>query len=206
MKLKVIISSSLTNKGISKNGTLLFANDEKYDFLELAKHIYKQTNSEYPKFFKMDELCKLAFLTTEVLLKDQILNRNEDGTDIAIVLANKDASAASDLRHVETLVDQETYFPSPAVFVYTLPNIMLGEICIRHQIRGENSCFIMESFDTDFMFEYIKNLFENEGYQYCITGWVNYTADEYSASLCLISKDGSFGSNQKEFKRDFNKI
>ena len=206
MKLKIIAYSSFTSKGISKNGGLLFANEEKYGFKELAKHIYKQTNSEYPKFFKMDELCKLAFLTTEVLLKDETLSRNEDGADIAVILANKDASVVSDSRHAETLIDRETSFPSPAVFVYTLPNIMLGEICIRHQITGENTCFIMESFNSDFMFEYIKNLFKKEGYQYCITGWVNYTVGEYSARLCLISKDGSDGNNLKEFKRGFNKI
>src|SRR5699024_10832355 len=144
----------------------------------------------YPKFFKMDALCKLAFLTTEVLLADQSLEKEPNGDDFALVIGNKHASLVSDLKHHESFKDRQDYFPSPAVFVYTLPNIMLGELCIRHQITGENSCFIIDHFNADFLFQYVTDLFENEPYRYCITGWIDNSGPVYAAHLFLVERWG----------------
>lgn len=199
--------SSFSPKGVYINGVQFLSNGENAPFNVFAKEVYHAMAPAYSKFFKMDELCKLAFLSSELLLKDQKLSRDDNGSDISLVLANKDSSIASDKKHVAAIQDKETFFPSPAVFVYTLPNIMLGEICIRHQITGENTCFIMDDFDTKFMYDYVVQLFQNELYSHCITGWVNYANDtDYLSNLFLIGKDLEAGGDSIEFTPDFFKI
>ena len=77
---------------------------------------------------------------------------------------------------------------SPALFVYTLPNIMTGEICIRHNFKGENAFFIFEKFDAGFIQQYVNNLINNNTLQACICGWVELLEDQYKAVLMLVEK------------------
>lgn len=199
--------SSFSPKGLAFNGLEFLSNGQKAPFNAFAKEVYYKLAPSYPKFFKMDELCKLAFLTTELLLKDTKISGHAEGSDIALIIGTKDSSIASDRKHVAAIQDKEAFFPSPAVFVYTLPNIMLGEICIRHQITGENTCFIMDSPDTDFIYQYVVQLFEKERYSSCIAGWVNFNNDEdYFSKLLLVGKDLDGELPVKEFTPDFFKI
>lgn len=193
MKLFVESYCSLTTQGLFKNGEELFSNNTSFnDFL---KSIYKAKQLSYAKFFKMDELCKLAFIASEILLEQKDLSLDKT----AIILGNSHSSNASDQKHQESIKNRNNYFPSPAVFVYTLPNIMLGELCIRHKITGENSCFLMEGFDVAYFNEYVRDLFKHESYKYCITGWVDFQPDKYEAHLFLITDNGD------DAKQLFNK-
>jgi hypothetical protein len=79
-------------------------------------------------------------------------------------------------------------FASPALFVYTLPNIVIGEICIRHHFQGENAFFIFEHFDANFIEQYVGNLVNNNILQACICGWVDCLGDGYKAALFLVEK------------------
>ena len=190
MSLVVETYCSINKNGVFKNGKPLLLN-EQASFVDFMKSIYKANEVGYAKFFKMDELCKLAFMSGEVLLKGLDLSVEKTG----IVLGNCHSSYTSDVKHQNSIKDREDYFPSPAVFVYTLPNIMIGELCIRHKIQGENSCFLMQDFDADFINEYVRDLFQHEAYKYCITGWVDYHPDKYEAHLFLI-KDSDDDSKQ----------
>jgi hypothetical protein len=78
---------------------------------------------------------------------------------------------------------------SPALFVYTLPNIVIGEICIRHHFKGENAFFIFERFNADFIVSYVSNLLDIQQLQVCICGWVELLGDEYKAVLFLVEKE-----------------
>ena len=98
--------------------------------------LYRQFVGNYPKFFKMDTLSRLGFIAAEMLLQ-------HDHAD-AVILANRSASITNDRKYLET-ISEGNYFPSPALFVYTLPNIVTGEIAIRHQIYGETSFYILEN-------------------------------------------------------------
>jgi len=80
--------------------------------------------------------------------------------------------------------------PSPALFVYTLPNIVIGEICIRHNFKGENAFFIFDRFDAGFMQQYVSNMINNDILQSCICGWVDVLGDDYKAVLFLVEKNG----------------
>jgi len=114
---------------------------------KMLVELYRRFVGDYPKFFKMDTLCRLGFLAAELLLKqatneDQRLTTN-DQRPSAIILANRSASIKNDTDYLAT-ISEGNYYPSPALFVYTLPNIVTGEIAIRHHIQGETSFYILD--------------------------------------------------------------
>ena len=187
MELVITRTSKIDQSGISNNEGCLLQN--KYQtFDEFIKACYKRLEISYPKYYKMDRLSKLCFIGTEVLLKDYIKFRHYERDKIAVVLENYHSSIDTDLNHIETISDINNYFPSPAVFVYTLPNIMIGEICIRHQITGEGSCFLFPGEAKHFLKDYIISLFKNENYHCCIAGKVDYAYEKYESTLYLIEK------------------
>src|SRR5450432_825180 len=102
------------------------------DFLEEA---FNCLSLSYSKFYKMDRLSKLGFLASEMLLKDSPLLPRYAPDEVALVLSNASSSLDTDIRFAESIKT----IPSPALFVYTLPNIVAGEICIRQGITGENA-------------------------------------------------------------------
>ncbi len=155
---------------------------------EFLKTIYQHLHLDYPKFFKMDELSKLAFITTELLVKDFPFQESFEG-ETAIILSNSSSSLETDRKHQESIKDDQNYFPSPAVFVYTLPNITIGEITIRHKLKGENTFFVTEKYDTDFMVQYVNSLLQNNLAQLVLTGWVEYGREGYDAFIYLVGKD-----------------
>ena len=112
---------------------------------------------------------------------------------------NAAASLNTDIRH-ERIINQEgDHAASPTVFVYTLPNVVAGEICIRHKIQGENTFFIEKEFDADKLEEYARIVMKKGNLKACITGWCNLLMEEYSPqshfsisnmilmNLCLVT-------------------
>lgn len=190
MELDIISEVSIKKGGITKDKKEIF-HSESQNFAGLSKAIYKEFNFDYPKFFKMDDLSKLCFMTCEILLSKFEFSKSWNGSEVALILGNRSSSINQDRKHYESIKNRNNYFPSPAVFVYTLPNIMLGEICIRHKITGENSCFLMEEFDPQFFNTYVRDLIENDNYNYCIYGWVDINGDDYSARLFLAGTEKS---------------
>lgn len=153
------------------------------NFLSTA---YKNTAQAYPKFHKMDGLSKLGWLAAEYLLKDRKLSEEFGADKIGLVLANRNSSLDADQKYYQSVAS----IPSPALFVYTLPNIVMGEISIRHNFKGENAFFIQEDFNADFIKQYVGGLLNNNILQACICGWVDFLEEEYEAVLMLIEKAG----------------
>ena len=156
----------------------------------------------YSKFFKMDNLSKLAFLGSELLLNSVIDATAEN--DIALLFANKSSSLDTDLKYQDSISDGENYFPSPTVFVYTLPNICLGEIAIKNQLKSENSFFIFEAFNSEFMVNYANVLLNTKKADKVLCGWVEYFNEEYKAFLYLVTKEGTTEHNKKNIDKAFN--
>ena len=127
-------------------------------FGDFSKKAYQHFEMSYPKFFKMDNLSKLAFIGAELLLKNEAVADVENKT--ALVFANNSSSLDTDVKYQNSIADDDNYFPSPAVFVYTLPNICLGEISIRHQLKSENSFYIFDGFNPEFMERYANILLD----------------------------------------------
>jgi hypothetical protein len=147
--------------------------------------IYHHFEIKYPKFYKMDNLCKLGWLATEILLKDSFLAAEYQPESIGVVLANASSSLDTDIKYYETAKD----IASPALFVYTLPNIVIGEICIRHHVKGEHAFFIFDEFNAGFIEQYVSNLINNNILQCCICGWVELLDDQYKTVLFLVEKN-----------------
>jgi hypothetical protein len=156
---------------------------------KLLRSVYRHYNIDYPKFFKMDNLCKLAFLSAEILLQGTTLLEKYPGEEVAIILENASSSLEYDQKHRESIRDRNKYFPSPSVFVYTIPNIMVAEIAIRHKVKGENAVLILEQFDPGFIYHYVSELFRNQQVSCCLTGWVECYGDHYQSFLFIVEQE-----------------
>lgn len=167
-----------------------FIQEDFTDFASFIKSAYKHFNVTFPKFYKMDNLSKLAFMTSELMLKESGLTDRYKKEEIAIILLNSSSTLETDDKHFNTIQNRENYFPSPAVFVYTLPNIMIGEICIRNKIMGENTALVSENYDPQLLSDYIGILMEGNNVNACIAGWVEYERRglNYESVMYLIEK------------------
>ncbi len=152
------------------------------DFLEEA---YRRLEIGYSKFFKMDRLSKLGILAAEVLLAQGFDMTKYAPEHIGVVLGNTNASLDADIRYYESVKN----IPSPALFVYTLPNIVIGEISIRHQLKGENAFFIAEGFDASLLHFYVTDLMRHHQVDCCIAGRVEIVGEAYEAILWLVEKE-----------------
>ena len=178
---------TIENNKIILNGEMIFKAEPDL-FSVFSKKVYQNLEINYPKFFKMDSLSKLAFLAAELLLRNEIDATKEN--NIALVFSNKSSSLDTDIKYQDSISDATNFFPSPAVFVYTLPNICIGEICIKHQLKSENSFFIFDAFNSAFMSNYVTVLLQEKNIEKVLCGWVEYYNEEYKAFLYLISKEG----------------
>ncbi|GHT62248.1 hypothetical protein FACS189451_06120 [Bacteroidia bacterium] len=177
--------TTIQNNQIKKNNQTIFETPADAPFQEFIKSAYKNLDINYPKFYKMDDLCKLAFITFEYLAKEIPDFENLDRKKLALVFGNTTSSLDTDLKHQQSINNPANYFPSPAVFVYTLPNIMLGEIAIRHKIQGETICFVGEKTGPEALKAYIQLLLETTDTEWVVFGKIDYLAGKYSSWLSL---------------------
>ena len=155
----------------------------------LLTELYRAYIGDYPKFFKMDTLSKLGFVASEMLLKDKGEERFVPREDRAVVLFNRTASLQADTNYQLTIQDPENFFPSPAAFVYTLPNIVTGEIAIRNKYYGETSFIVMESCDAHIMAQQLMNAFQDPMTQSILGGWLDCNDENhFEARLFLVEK------------------
>lgn len=188
---------TIRNGLVSINGEVVFSQEDS-NFNEFIKAVYKQSELNYPKFFKMDSLSKLTFVASELLLKDVI--NTEEENNIALLFANRSSSLDTDLKYQESIQDYENYFPSPAVFVYTLPNICIGEVSIKNNLKSENSFFIFDSFSETFFKTYAEQLILSKKAEKVLCGWVEVLNNEYHSFVYLVEKEGVINHNEMNIK------
>ena len=188
MELFITKYSKIENCSLSIDGNVIFESEEE-TIGKIFKSIYKSLEIKYPKYHKMDKLCKLGFLTSEAIFKNSNILEQYQAEEIAIILSNSDSTINIDTDYQSSIKDKNNYFPSPSLFVYTLPNIVIGEIAIRHGIKGEIGFLISEQFDAQTLVNYVENVFTDESIKACLTGWVNVNKkNEYKSTLFLIEK------------------
>lgn len=144
--------------------------------------LYQHQQLAYPKFHKMDHLSKLGVLATDILLKDNPDQQKYSDDETGIVLSNTHGSLDVDLKYERTMKAGA----SPALFVYTLPNVVIGEIAIRHKFKGENAFFVFKSFNGNFIAEYVNGLFDSKLIKRGICGWMDFLGEDYRAMLMLV--------------------
>ena len=165
--------------------------NEKLDEQEGAGHhslltsLYKQMIGNYPKFYKMDGLSRLGFVASEILLNAE---KGETDKERAIIFFNHSSSIASDRNYKESINDKDNYFPSPSIFVYTLPNIVTGEIAIRNHFHGETSFFILPDKDERMMEEILQASCRDAQSKSFLTGWIDYEDERHFEADLKIKK------------------
>lgn len=180
----------ITPEGAWLDGRLLPVKGEPNE-KSLLTTIYKQMIGDYPKYYKMDGLCRLGFIASELLLQAE----KADETSIkelqrsrGVVLFNRSSSISSDKKYLASIADKDNYFPSPSVFVYTLPNIVTGEIAIRNGYHGETSFYILPEKNEEQMQTLIQTAFLDSQTTSLLTGWIDYEDREhYEADLYIAS-------------------
>lgn len=188
--MSAIISSycRIKNNTVYVNGKELAIDNNEPGFTAFLSATYRQVNISYPKFFKMDNLCKLGMLAAEIAVRDNPGFGKQKKENIAVVLSNNASSIETDRNHVKTIIDKTQYFPSPAVFVYTLANIVIGEIAIKHKLTGENAFFVSEKFDAGLTYNYVSALLESAHTDAVIAGWVNVDGNANDAFVYCVEK------------------
>lgn len=165
--------------------------NEKLEEQEGAGHhsllttLYKQMIGNYPKFYKMDGLSRLGFVASEILLNAE---KGDTDKERAIIFFNHSSSIASDRNYKESINDKDNYFPSPSIFVYTLPNIVTGEIAIRNHFHGETSFFILPDKDERMMEEILQASCRDAQSKSFLTGWIDYEDERHFEADLKIKK------------------
>jgi hypothetical protein len=158
-----------------------------HETIESAEQVYRLSGYAYPRFFKMDLLCKWAWLSSELLLSANDGMRY-DGLlpeSIAVVLQTSHGCLTVDKQYLLTVSD----IPSPSLFVYTLPSVMLGEICIRHGFKGEQLCSLAAAPDFTSLQVYVSDLLTNRGMHACLCGWIDVQEEHQDISLFWVIRE-----------------
>lgn len=176
--MKTIHEIEITTNSVSLNGQALAVQETGEKMLV---ELYRRYAGDYPKFFKMDTLSRLGFIAAEILLKQP----DVCGQVAAVILANRSASIKNDTDYLATISDGR-YYPSPALFVYTLPNIVTGEIAIRHHIQGETAFYILDT--PDQLRQIVDSTLPDINPQSSVlTGWCECSqANKFYAKLQII--------------------
>lgn len=177
---------------ISSDGMVKVDGDERrYDIVgrDLLKALYHESVGNYPKFYKMDVVGKLGFIASELLLQADGGARFADRADRMVVVASRSGSLDADRAFLST-IDGDDSFPSPSAFVYTLPNIVVGEIAIRNHYNGATVYVGLPSeADLDHL---IGSIVAGDDCGSAIYGWIEAeTEDKFKAHLILsdVEKD-----------------
>ncbi len=150
----------------------------------------------------MDNLGKLGMIASEILLKPGFHAADYLPEQIGVMLTNASSSLDTDIKYFETVRN----IASPSLFVYTLPNIVIGEICIRNNFKGENAFFVFSRFDANFIQSYVSNLLAKNILEACVCGWIEVMDQDYKAVLLLVEKKTTRSQNMSFTIENINKI
>ena len=166
---------------------------------KMLTEIYNKQIGNYPKFNKMDILSRLAFVAAELLKlpsnspvegeRHEVSPSSEGLEGSPIILFNHSSSIVADRQFLSTISDTNNFFPSPSVFVYTLPNIAAGELAIRHHCPGETSFYILPEKNDDLMQQILKASHLATNTTSVISGWIDAESETtFECNLSLIEK------------------
>lgn len=167
------------------NDSTVFS-DKSADFGTFIREAFKSRGENNMKFYKMDDLCKLGYVAAAWLLDGIEFGEEECG----MVLSGKYGCLDTDMKHQQIIDKEGDAASSPAVFVYTLPNVVAGEISIRHHIKGENTWFWSDDRTMSDLKHYASLMAGASDLRYCIIGHLDFLNGEYFAKFELWSVAG----------------
>ena len=167
------------------NDSAVFS-DKYADFGTFIREAFKSRGENTMKFYKMDDLCKLGYVAAAWILDGLEFGEEECG----MVLSGKYGCLDTDMKHQQIIDKEGDAASSPAVFVYTLPNVVAGEISIRHHIKGENTWFWSDDRTMSDLKHYASLMAGASDLRYCIIGHLDFLNGEYFATFELWSVAG----------------
>lgn len=151
------------------------------EYIRTQFHAFGENN---PKFYKMSDMSKALYVSVEQLLAAGGF-ADVEPTRRAIVLSNRAASLDADLVHQRILDENGPVGASPSAFVYTLANVAMGEMCIRHHIQGDNTFFIADE-EAGLAERYACSLLTRGVADAVIYGWCEFLRGEWDIRLKLL--------------------
>lgn len=166
---------------ISVDGNVVFAS-ETSDFQTFIREAFKSRGESNLKFYKMDDFCKLGYVASAWAFDGLEYGEEECG----LILSGKYGCLDTDIRHQEIIDAEGDSSASPAVFVYTLPNVLAGEISIRHHIKGENTWFWSDDSTMSDLRKYAELAVRSQNLKYCVIGHSDFLKGEYFAKFEVL--------------------
>lgn len=90
-----------------------------------------------------------------------------------IVLFNMTSTAIVDKEFLETISDNNAYYPSPSIFVYTLPNIVTGEVAMRYGWQVETSFYVLRERNEQMIHEIVNATAQAHPGERILYGWMD---------------------------------
>lgn len=179
--LKPVRRVQLSQGQVNVDETSAFVSSQT-DFHTFSREAFKSRGEANMKFYKMDDLCKLGYLASAWLLDGIEYGEEECG----IVMSGKYGCLDTDIRHQQIIDSEGDSSASPAVFVYTLPNVVAAEISIRHHIKGENIWFWSEDETMSDIKKYASIMAASRDLKYCIAAHIDFINGDYFAIFELL--------------------
>ncbi|MDD3034203.1 MAG: beta-ketoacyl synthase N-terminal-like domain-containing protein [Bacteroidales bacterium] len=165
-----------------------FSLSGKDGFHDIIREWNKKLENSDLKFFKMDDLSKLGYIGVLKLIKDNPEFSDTLPEKRGLFFGNSSSSLASDIRHVAAIGAEDDLKASPAIFVYTLPNVVLGEICIKNKLKGENTFFVFNPSDKINALETLLYNASLSGMELVVAGWCDLLGERYDLNIGLYKK------------------
>jgi hypothetical protein len=195
MELTITSYLSLDNHSLKLNGDRISENSENENLHGFLKSVYKSRIGDYPKFHKMDVLSKAAtILCNELVVQKSAIQHTDK---YSLIFANSTSSKTVDKAFQASVENSNA---SPSLFVYTLPNICVGEVTIKNKWTGDSIFCLNDKFDFDFFDEQITAMQVQKENSHFICAWINDDNEKLDAFLFLVE-----ASNEKNLTLPFNK-
>ena len=152
---------------------------------ELITELFKKFLADGSRFFKMDLYSRLAYVASGLLALNTLEDCEPEKRALCFFTLN--GSLLADRKHLSTFADPDAYYPSPAVFINTLPNVVLGEIAVSYSIKGETTLVMLPERDEGIIESVVGATLDSTAPQALICGWVDCPEENsFVADLKLI--------------------
>ena len=194
---RILAEASISDTAaVFPDGTELHPTSD--DPKQWLSELYNHLGMNYPKFFKMDRQSKAGILAAEMVMRAVGQSNEELKNDWGVVCFNSAASLDDDRTYQETIQDSENYFPSPSVFVYTLANIVAGEMAIKYKLRGETSFYVSQHLDKKRLEEAVSDVFTQTKATHLLAGWVDYDNGHCDVQMAVYEAENGKLKTEKQ--------
>lgn len=104
---------------------------------------------------------------------DRLIEQRDLQDPMHVVLFNMSSTAVVDGEFQRTISDNDAYYPSPSLFVYTLPNIVTGEVAMRYGWQVETTFYVLGERDEQVIHQIVTATAHAHPGERILYGWVD---------------------------------